>query len=545
MLPLALEIYDGNDIQYRPGFWGLRIAKRFEKGEDHWLAFNLPYSANLDYPEIAYDNEVIARRGLTPVWIGRMRKVEQRKEAQEYMTVRCFGNWVFLDDFSYDDKGKLWVDTRYNDWEPGTDQHLAGLSPERYRMDTQDRLFIAPVKDENFGQNTNGGVLSASWRYDEVKRITFDYDIDLEASNGDWTLIVQSADDDFTNRTTLWTQTGVTTSGSQDITLGTERARLLFHLYWPNAAADYPNTTGAGVFVKITNLKVFGSTDTTVTMDDVGKDIVDQLQAGTPIENSDALIEAISRTLEPLYFERGEMCLDALKFCGSCGDANNRLIGYGVEGGGYRVYVRKPDWENVRYVINAFDAIRIHCRGALLAGKRGYLSEAWGYYKDEEGKTQYTEKYYVHVTDDGLVVNTTSTGNDLASDKWGQRSGLIPLGRVSSSLAVEIVKTTLKMRGHPIVRSSFEVIHKVKDLQRGGAEIHPLEMKTGYVVQVPHFRAAEAEGASGSDVRDLDTTFLLSGLEWDEDRGIARLFPEGAEEDERRLLAYVREMRQE
>jgi len=172
---------------------------------------------------------------------------------------------------------------------------------------------------------------------------------------------------------------------------------------------------------------------------------------------------------------------------------------------------------------------------------REYLSEAWAKYTDEEGIKRWTEKYYVHVTNAGLVINTTATGDDLASVVYGVlKDKAVEFGRVDANLAIEYLIQHLQEHGHPQTKAIYDVYGPVQDLHRGGTWIDPVELEMGYLVQMPFFRATEAEGAAGSDLRDSDTTFLLVGMEHNHERGITRLIPEGATEDLKRIIAYAR-----
>lgn len=546
MLPLMLALYDKNNLQYtfrldRNEAERLRFTKSFYGGMDVEMSFFLPCSLNVDYPYIGYGQKAELWYGLTRIFLTEQREIEESKEGDtEGINVRCVGYRVFLDDYCYGGKGKLWVDTRYEKWKETTSKEVSTRNPERYRMDMQNRLFIAPVKNENFGNTDNFGQLGALWHYGNVKRVTFDYNIDLQASNGNWIARLRASDADWGWHELLWDKSGVTESGSEDITLTPARPRLLFYLYWPNAAADYPNTTGEGVWIQITNLKVYGSTDTSPTVSDVAKDIVDQLHTITLIDDDKSLIEDITLTLEPLVFENGEKCLDALKAAAGYGDENYRLIGWGVESGGDRVFVRKPDYASVRYVIGPEDARRISRRGLT---HQDFMTDGCGKYTDEEGEEQYTSWYYVHRKKDGLEIGP-SYGDTLASEVYNvQRSGVKMLGTASVGLAAEAMQRYLLEHGHPQIQSSVEILGPVKDLHRGGAEIMPFEIEPGYLVQIPWFRAVEAEGSG--DIRDWGTTFMLTGIEYNHDSGTTRLIPENDKESMERMLAYASLMRRE
>ena len=242
--------------------------------------------------------------------------------------------------------------------------------------------------------------------------------------------------------------------------------------------------------------------------------------------------------LWPLFYEDGESCYQAVKDATSFGDWNYRALGWGLESGGDRAFLRVANRESVRYVIPAQFCRQLSARGET---QGAFYTSGWAKYIDEEGITRFTAKYYVHVTNAGLVVNTTATGNDLASVVYGvDRDHTFDFGRVDAGLAIEYLMQALLEQGHPKVQTSIEVFGPVKDLHRGGALIEPIEMEMGYLVQIPFFRATEAEGAAIVDLRDFDTTLLIMGMEVDVETGVAKLIPEGAQADLTRMIKAAR-----
>jgi len=532
MIPLSLELYDGNGIQYLPLFRNLRFAKTFYGGEDLWMTFVLDRSPHLDYPDVAYGNDVILRDGLAERFVGEMRQIDQDVET---VTVKALGNWVYLDDYGYGGMGKLWVDTRYGRWKPVTDDVPvvgANRDPERYEIDTQDRLWIAPRRDELCG-NAQRGALYYYCPYDNIKRVTFTVAV---AGFAGWDALLTARTAAWAFVETVW-QHSIDGVGAFNRTIVTESPILELHIWGPGR---YAGETGA-TNIKVTDLSLYGSTDVTPTVTDVAIDIVAQVEAGTPIEDDESLIDAITLQLEPLFYEGGESCHKALKDAASFGDQNNRGIGWGVEAGGYRIYVKQPDRERVRYVVPPQYASRLSARGQT---DKGFVTEAWGKYIDEDGVEQWTAKYYAHVTAAGIMANTTAPvpDDDSAQNVYGVfRERTIPFGRVSAALALEFLQQYLIEHAHPQIKSAFDIFGPVQDLDKGGAWIQPYEMEMGNVVQIPYFRAVEAEGAAGVDLREWDTTFLLVGMRYDVETGKAKLIPGGTSEDLQLLIRYVRE----
>jgi len=535
---ITLEIYSTSGQQFLPPYRGLRFDKLAEGGEDMTLGFILDRSSAHDWPEVGYGYGVTLRNGLTPLWDGHMRHIEQDREM---ITVTALGNWTHLNDLTYiggtapvGTIGRLWCDTRYGKWKPITDDLLAIQTPERYQFDQQNRLYIAPRKNENFGPvGTAHGGLYYLVLYDGVKRVTFNYDF-VDPDN--WLGRFNSYDAAWGLGNNEWS-IAATGAGAQDITLANARAILTFDMYYNAAAADYLGETGA-CYLKITDLKLYGTADNTPTVTDVATDIAAQLTAAGLISADTSLIAAIALTLEPLFYESGESCFDALADAASFGDAAYRRLAWGVESGSNRIFVRAPDWNSVRYVVPAEHAINLSARGQT---GEDFVTEGWGMYTDEEGVNRYTDKYFAHITNTGVVANVTGVGDDLASAVYGiQRDQVVRFGRVGAALATAFIQRYLIEHAHPQVASRWEVAGPVQDLMRGGAWIEAYEMECGWLVQVPHFRAVEAEGAVGVDLREWETTFMLAGLSYDGDRQTTRLIPGGAAMDIQRIIDFAR-----
>jgi len=267
---------------------------------------------------------------------------------------------------------------------------------------------------------------------------------------------------------------------------------------------------------------------------------VDTTVVGTRFDNFE-VYQALP--LWPLFYEDGESCHEALDDAASFGDWDYRALGWGVEPGGDRLFLRQMSRDRVRYVVPPQYASRLSSRGQT---DKDFITAGWGKYTDEEGLEQWTAKYYAHVTADGIEVNTTAVGDDLASVVYGvTRERVIDFGRVDADLAIEFLRRYLIEHAHPQIKSSFQIYGPVQDLDKGGAWIQPYEMEMGYVVQIPYFRAVEAEGATGVDLREWDTTFLLVGMECDDENGWAKLIPEGATEDLARMIQFTREFGEE
>jgi len=735
MLPLVIEITDQNGIQWRPPFRNLRFTKTFYGGEDLLMVFVLDRAGDLDYPDVAYGNDVILRNGLAPRFAGEIRQIESDLET---VTVKVLGRFVYLDDYGYEGMGKLWCDSRYGRWKPITDADLANHTPEKYLMDAQNRVYIAVRKDEDYGNNIDMGAYYYWCPYDNIERVSFDYDAKVwDAGQGaNWIFELISADAAFGAQNVEWTMGGggalpaQDASGVKDVTLDTPRPLIMFRLRHPWAIWS-PALTAQQRAI-ITNLRLWGENGPlskaieSPSVFHVAEDIIGQVQAATSISadeervqeslfvrdtftdtpgtlltahtpdinkqrglwneavgnwdiqgnearcftaggvaiinagivdgivcvdtttvvtglQSEAIVfryqdinnywqwmlrpdtgqvflgyyqaagwntvwssdigiqegytynlmvklrgdridcyvggiwrygtnNALFQTetehgissgamanltfdnfevfqalpIWPLFYERDESCHKALKGMVSYGDWDFRTLGWGVEPGGNRLYLKRADRSKVRYIVPPHHASRLSAKGQT---DKEFVTEAWGKYIDEDGVERWTEKYYAHITPTGIVANTTPpvAGDSSAQTVYGiQRERTINFGREDAILAVEYLRQYLEEHAHPQVKSSFEIFGPVQDRFKGGAWIQPYELEMGYVVQIPYFRAVEVDSVAGSDIRwdvggGSDTTFLLVAMQYDVEKGRARLIPEGDLEELERLMKYSRE----
>lgn len=532
MLPVTLALYDDNDNQTIASPQNLRFTKHFQGGIDVEMSFFLPRSLDFDYAEIGQGQKAELWYGLTRVFLGVQREIAHARQGNsEGFNIRCVGYKAYLEDFCYGGKGKLWCDTRYSEWRVVRKEDNNAYRPKGLKMDRNDRIYIEWPDHANRAADRWGGYAYIC-PYDNVERVTFDWEI-FCLEDERFVARLRSYDSDFDNVNWLW---GHKTpgSGSKDITLSTPRPVIIF------AIKDWgdPGYWDEGHYLKVTNLKVFGTTDTSPTASDIATDIASELSSDTPISANTDLIETVSLELIPLAFEVGESCYDALKSVCSHGDANHKLLSWGIESGADRIFISKPDYTAVRYIIPPHQATKIEARSAIADD---YLSEGWGQYEDERGDTQYTDKYYAHVTPTGIEANTTSTGDDLASTVYGvKRSDIVELGPLDEDVAIEAIKLYLTEKARPLITASVQTQAPVIDLSRGGERLMPIELEVGHLCQIPWLRATHVEGASGSDLREWETTFLLAGLEYSHDRRTARLILEQDVESAARLLAYIK-----
>lgn len=285
MMEMQLEVYDAYDQQYLPSFRNLRFAKVFQGGEDLWLSFDLDRDISINYPDVAYGNGVILRRGLKAIWKGEMQVITQGKDA---ITVNCAGLWVKLEDKSHGGKNRLWSDSRWKKWNPTTRGDIfAGLlfASEKYEMDTGNHLFIAPRKNERFtaGMVYGAIVYIVDFGADpqpSIKRVSFDYDIDFA-----WTTNFHLELLSFSTAAASVVEwdpgVGAVGSGAKDVTLvnvGGGAYMLMFRMECAGVGwTTYTGNTGEDIYAEITNLRLWGQTTESPSIIHVAEEVIDEV----------------------------------------------------------------------------------------------------------------------------------------------------------------------------------------------------------------------------------------------------------------------------
>lgn len=185
---------------------------------------------------------------------------EGRLEDVEIVTdgikLSAFGYARALGDAPYT---ALWSVSGVSGWLPITTSDVATRTPERYQMDTNNRLFMAPQKNATYANTglvgefhftpPNGGSR-------KIIGLQFDYEMLMPVN---WQLIASSWNTAWT-RTNLATinATGALQTGSILLQF-TADDRVGIALFFNAAAALYAGETGAN-YVKATNIRVVTST---------------------------------------------------------------------------------------------------------------------------------------------------------------------------------------------------------------------------------------------------------------------------------------------
>src|SRR5574342_803246 len=228
-------------------------------------AFRLYDQAGLLYIGLSWNGAI--------VWEGRLEDPAVFAGDQgSGLNSQALGAWRALTDDRYT---ALWSTTSVADWRVLTDDDFAAATvlPQRFEMDNNNRIYISPRKNENFGNAPN---VFGFWGFlipDQSTRqlVGFSCDIAFDAPVN-WQLTIDS-------RTSAWAVSSnlVTVNGNgalQTTTLQVTFAaapRLTVRLFFNAANAALAAETGA-IYAKLTNLRISSSStrvNTTFTNNEV------------------------------------------------------------------------------------------------------------------------------------------------------------------------------------------------------------------------------------------------------------------------------------
>lgn len=195
------------------------------------------------------------------IWEGRLEDPTQFTEMYGGSGLRivALGGWVALSDTTYT---ALWSNTKLDEFVQATIAQIAASRPDRFIVNTNSQLYIAPQKNTSYDNTIAGNFIyripDGSSRY--ISGIQFDYEILFP--NTSWQLYLRTYDTAFTTVATPWSVTAVAATvvrGSVNLVLTGNVAVIDVFPFFNAAAAVFAGENGSA-YAKITNLRIVTST---------------------------------------------------------------------------------------------------------------------------------------------------------------------------------------------------------------------------------------------------------------------------------------------
>ncbi len=354
------------------------------------------------------------------VWRGRM---ERCAVGNSVMEITAAGNWRYLMDTPYT---ALWSLTTVKDFRPAIISELTSAFPDRYTMDTNNRLYITANKGETLGTTGVAKVgymvyITPDQGSRTITNISFDYAF---SSQTNWRLGVGSYDDSWGSAAVEYALNGAgagTVTGSQSLTLATPRNRIAFYLYYNAADAVVAAETG-DIFIAITNIRLKTTTASTVLSSAIVSSLV--FTTGLNSRVTTTSLDFQDEQYDDMY--PGE------------------IIDHLAELEHYRAYV---DMANT-----------VVYEDANVVREPTYLIDAANVSIERALDKLYNARYAVYKDASGRALRTASSSNAISVAQYGiTRTAMIAANTTSSSQAGTIRDTALADTAQVPPRARFAV----------------------------------------------------------------------------------------
>lgn len=263
MIGLALQLYesqggevladfsDATDCQAETNEHGFRSLSCFVQ---------MPLELAFYFSERARGRWLSLNYGAGVVWEGRVEDPTIQVERDEIgLEVEAFGSWRAFYDVPYT---ALWSASGTAGWaQPPVELIGSTSTPEKYETDNNNRLYIAPKKNETFQNSPNKvghlGFIVPHGGSRQIVGVQFDYQI----VGSTWQARLQRRDGSWANLSDIWTVngSGSVQAGSVHLTLTACDSLAFAFFYNSGTPAAYTGETG-DTYLKITNLRLVTTT---------------------------------------------------------------------------------------------------------------------------------------------------------------------------------------------------------------------------------------------------------------------------------------------
>ncbi len=265
------------------GDWTLARGVNFETGE-HGFGLLTGFVPATDWEAFAFYRSdspyhLVLTDGVAEIFSGRVEDVGIQPGGFSFSS---YGYWRAMSDVLY---SALWVDSSTANWNVLNDDHIAGAIPDRYTTDNNNRLYMAPNKDETYSSSTAFAFFGYSIPQDSLRQIVrVEFSYTLKAPSG-WRARLDRRSSSWGLSSSVWTLdgNGGTQTGTQTLTV-TATDRLSFTLFYNAASAAFTGETG-DTYLRITNLKV-KTFSGDVTPGLIVKDLIDHVSGINPSQLS-------------------------------------------------------------------------------------------------------------------------------------------------------------------------------------------------------------------------------------------------------------------
>lgn len=363
------------------------------------------------------------------IWEGR---VEDITLGNGEVTIGALGDARAMDDTRYTE---LWSDSNVGAWVPTRTELIAGRVPERWEIDTNNRLYLAPRKGETYPQY--GGIGSMYYETPSqstrlIVGLTASYAVLLPSG---WEVSINRMSG-FGGAVTVWSlaATGLAQTGTISVTFTGMPQLEYFALKTSAGSATLATDTGT-YYARLTDVRVRSTTAATVTANAIVADIIAQantVNAGA-LSTSQRMIASPGLDLRQEVYE--DMAPSAVL---------DRLAAYGDSSGNPYIW---GCWEGRELFFRprgtggrawACDA------GALSVTQRldGLINSTYATYQEAAGRT----------------LRTAAQTNAASIQRYGRtRQGVVPADTTSPTTAATVAATATAATATPVPTATIQI----------------------------------------------------------------------------------------
>lgn len=346
------------------------------------------------YDRTGTPHVVISDRGAI-VWEGRLEDVAI---VDGGVRLKAFGYQRALSDVPYT---AVWSVSRYDDFKPSTIDFDSNALPERYAIDNNNRLFIAPQKNASLGSTTtlkHGGLhwITTDNAGREVISCSFNYAFNAASPWSAYLSTYQYPTLTFVQNNWSLSGSAGSQAGSAAVTFSSSPADVVqFRMAYGAADAAYTGETGA-YYLKITGLRIQTTTSSSVYADEIAKHIVSTVSG----VNSGQLSTSTVLINSPAVDLSNESYFDA-----NAADILTRLAGLGDTSGSV--------WE-----WGVYDGQMLHFRQRGSAGRAWYVDAA-ALEVERTIDTLANSVYAIYQDGDGRTRRSSTSADTPSATKYG------------------------------------------------------------------------------------------------------------------------------
>jgi hypothetical protein len=467
-----------------------------EHGFDRLSAFiRMPIDKSFQRYDQIGSLHVAIYYGAFVVWEGRIEDVSIQSGG---IQIVAYGYQRALSDVPYT---ALWSKTTYDDFRPILVTELFNRRSERYEIDLENRIFIAPRKNESFGGAASDLKIGSmvyvipDQSVRELVAISFDYAF-IAPTN--WIFQCNATTSAYGSSVgiTSVNATGALLTGSINTTFSA-RNRVAFEmLYNVGAATTYTGETG-DAYVRITNLRIKTTTTSTVYADE----IADALIAYVNGVNSTHLSSSTSLTQSPTLDLRDELYEDMYP---------SDILNYLVKLGDNQTTPRMWEW-------GVYEGQKLHLRPKGDAARQWYvdISELE---LERTIDSLHNSVYVTYKEANGGIVRTSTSADSASITRYGlTRRAVVNSDTTNATQAGTHRDTVLADRKEPLpkARIEFDAVFNAN-----GARCKLWEVRSGDQITIRNLPPSTS--ASLDKIR----SFRISTTEYDTDSKKLSVSPE-------------------